>query len=219
MRKFTKTAAFFTALLILISCSAVIADGSYKNIGVYFDSSKIRYNNDELTMENILYDDVLYVPLRAIAKVFDKEVAYDSKTKSVVILDKQLESDKSGNIGIKKITYFYDFVYLLSISLQAAGLLLLAQMVLFRNRKELARMIKSKNGKDFDAASSKRLLHDSWLSKMAFYYIAAGLLLKLSAAKPYALSMWFIFISCGIMVLLLLLLGWRKCRNEANMQF
>lgn len=217
MKKFVKIAAL-VLIALFISGSVVFADVIQKNIDAYFDSSKIQYNNDVLDIDNILYDNVLYVPLRAIAKVFDKEVAWDNKTKAVVILDKQLTIDETGNIKTKTIVLIYNILHLLSISLQAAGIIMLSQMVLFRSKKDLYSIFRNKANHNIDHVTNKRLIYDTWLSKIAFYYLLSGIFISIVSQGSYGISVWLKLISSGTLILLLLLMGWRKCKKEAYMQ-
>lgn len=217
MRKFIKIVALIL-LVLFISGTAVIAEGIQKNIEAYFDSSKIQYNHDDLEIDNILYDNVLYVPLRAIAKVFDKEVAWDKNTKSVVILDKQFAIDGNGNVKTKSIVLIYNILHLFSSSLQIAGIIMLAQMVLFRSKKDLYSLLRNKANQNVDYITNKRLTYDTWLSKVAFYYLLSGIFISMLSQGSYGISIWLKLTSSGVIILLLLLLGWRKCKKEAYLQ-
>ncbi len=59
-----------------------------KTSNVVLNEVNIKVNNQPVSTSAITYNGTVYVPIRAIAEILDKEVVYDSETKTVNINDK-----------------------------------------------------------------------------------------------------------------------------------
>lgn len=85
--------------MIVMTSFTGFADSVTKAIEVTFNSVNIKVNGKPVTGENILYNGTTYVPLRAVANMFDKEVGWDENTNTASINDKVMDVP----IGIIKV--------------------------------------------------------------------------------------------------------------------
>ena len=85
-----KLVSFLSFLLFLLLCanSAITwATGNYSDIRVYYNQVKILHRNEEiLKQENtFIYNDRVFVPLRAVAEALDNEVEWNQERQEVVL--------------------------------------------------------------------------------------------------------------------------------------
>lgn len=76
---------FVSILLITLLLTTTVFGQA---IEVAFNKVNIAVNGQKVTTDNILYNGVTYVPLRAVSELLDKEVTWDSSTGTAGINDK-----------------------------------------------------------------------------------------------------------------------------------
>lgn len=76
--------------------TVVFAGGMKKNIEVSLNGINIAVNGQKVKADNIAYNGTTYVPLRAMAEMMGKEVAWDEKTNTASINDKKAPSSGEG---------------------------------------------------------------------------------------------------------------------------
>lgn len=64
-----------------------IEEQNIKQILVIENSIDLKYNNQSLNIDNFIYKDTTYVPLRFLIELFRKKVNWDNETKTINILD------------------------------------------------------------------------------------------------------------------------------------
>lgn len=73
----------------------VFCSSKTESIVVKMNSVNIKVNGKVVDANNILYDGVTYVPLKAIVKMLAKELSWDSETNTININDKWFQSNKT----------------------------------------------------------------------------------------------------------------------------
>ncbi len=63
-------------------------------IDVVFDSVKIFVNGQKQEVDNLIYNDTTYVPLRKISETYDKKVIWDGANRTVNIYNKEISQGK-----------------------------------------------------------------------------------------------------------------------------
>jgi len=87
MKKVLRYFVIGVIILILLMGTA-IGETITKTIDVVYNTVNITVNGTKIEADNILYNGVTYVPLRAVAEALDKEVGWDKVTKTATINDK-----------------------------------------------------------------------------------------------------------------------------------
>lgn len=91
-----QNAKFFTIgalfMMIVMSTFSGFAETISKTIEVTFNSVNLKVNGKSIQADNILYNETTYVPIRAVANMFDKEVGWDEKTNTASIDDKKISN-------------------------------------------------------------------------------------------------------------------------------
>lgn len=88
------------------------AESFTKTVSVTFNSINIKVNNITLKPTNIVYNGTTYVPLRAIAEMLNKDVKWDSTSKTAIINDKPDSNLPTPTPTAKKsddLVYFKDY--------------------------------------------------------------------------------------------------------------
>ncbi len=101
LRKYKQFVLGFLIAALLFSSITVFAD--LIEIKAYFSDVKIALNGKILNLKDvngkkvipIIYEGTTYLPVRALANAFDKEVEYDSHTNTVIITEKIIENEKT----------------------------------------------------------------------------------------------------------------------------
>lgn len=88
MRKKLLWVGGLVALVVVLSSSIVLAAGLQRTITVLYNSASLRVNGQLITADNILYNGVTYVPLRAVADALGKDVGWDQATMTAMINDR-----------------------------------------------------------------------------------------------------------------------------------
>lgn len=86
-----KILSFFTGFIvasILMLSVGASANDLYKNISVIFNDIKLVINGDEKAVDNIVYNGSTYVKLRDLSYLFNKDVEWDTNTKTAYIDEK-----------------------------------------------------------------------------------------------------------------------------------
>jgi len=83
-------------LLLLFLVQTVYADNLFTKIDVIFNQMDLFVNGQKVETDNILYNGTTYVPLRKVAEMLGKDVAWDEATNSVNITDRAFQN--VGNI-------------------------------------------------------------------------------------------------------------------------
>lgn len=94
MKKTTKSSlkGLVVGVMITTMFMSTAFGAQVKNtIDVIFNSINITLNGEDQDISNLLYKGTTYVPVREISKMFDKEVAWDGKTYTADIYDKESE--------------------------------------------------------------------------------------------------------------------------------
>ena len=87
MKKVLKYFVIGVIILTLLMGTA-LGDTITKTIEVVYNTVNITVNGAKISADNILYNGVTYVPLRAVAEAFDKDVGWDQATMTASINDK-----------------------------------------------------------------------------------------------------------------------------------
>ncbi len=85
MKKYVHYIVGFVIGSLLFGFTGVLAE----TVDIVFNSINITVNGQKVNADNILYKGTTYVPLRSISEILDKEVDYDSETKTAKINDKK----------------------------------------------------------------------------------------------------------------------------------
>lgn len=108
-----KNLMFFT---IGVLFSAVImfgfegfAESFTKTIEVTFNSINLRVNGNPVQAENILYNNTTYVPIRVVAKMFDKDIAWNEDTNTASINDQKSSAEVEGERQETEIQTFMEY--------------------------------------------------------------------------------------------------------------
>jgi len=81
-------------------CTAAYAAKESKNINVVFNGINIQVNGTNVNADNILYNGTTYAPLRKVAELCNKEVAWDAATNTANLIDKE-----GSVVGITDVVY------------------------------------------------------------------------------------------------------------------
>lgn len=76
----------------IASIYLAFADSSLQTIEVMLNRINLEIDGIKVNVDNILYNGTTYVPIRAVAEIFDKEVLWDSETYTVSINSKDTTS-------------------------------------------------------------------------------------------------------------------------------
>lgn len=93
MKKIFKYFVVGVIILTLLSGTA-IGETITKTIEVVYNTVNITVNGTKINADNILYNGVTYVPLRAVSEALGKEVGWDQTTKTASINDKTAVNPK-----------------------------------------------------------------------------------------------------------------------------
>jgi hypothetical protein len=92
----------------IASVCLAFADSSLQTIEVMLNRINLEIDGVKANVDNILYNGTTYVPIRAVAEIFDKEVLWDSETYTVsinstdtsdVTLEKLIAAPEAVSIG------------------------------------------------------------------------------------------------------------------------
>ena len=78
-----------------IFMSTVIGAQVNTTIDVVFDSVKIFVNGEKQEVDNMIYNDTTYVPLRKISESYDKKVIWDGANKTVNVYNKEISQGET----------------------------------------------------------------------------------------------------------------------------
>ncbi|QOR36567.1 copper amine oxidase [Clostridium sp. 'deep sea'] len=103
---------YICILLFVLLTIPAMASSVHQRIAVLFNDSQVYVNNKPIAVNSMTYEGTLYVPLREVSQLLNKEVVYDSKNKIAHINDKkdlfsELKSINSAgingvNVGMSK---------------------------------------------------------------------------------------------------------------------
>lgn len=96
MKKTTKKTlkSFVVGVIITTFFMSTAVGAQVKNtIDVIYNSINITINGEDQDIDNFLYEGTTYVPLRDISDLFDKEVTWDSDTRTASVEDKESSKD------------------------------------------------------------------------------------------------------------------------------
>jgi len=208
----------FLLLVIVISISVPIvkAEGIVKTITTYVNSINIKINGKDTGLPNITYNNSTYVPLRNIVEIFGKKVVWNDTSRTINIIDNSSASNNSISEGItiKSIMYVFSIAFLIS------GAILLAQMVFLRGKNDIAFITKFLTHSNSTIYGARRILYETWLSKIGFFYILIGLILYFIFPGYYnSIEIIMRIVIICIIVFGLLLFGWWLSKNKTSSQF
>jgi len=81
------------ALLISFLFTSIAYASDLSNIKVLFNHMNIMFEGEKVDIDNFVYNNTTYVPLKKVAKLFDKEIIWYDKTKTIDIRDKNIKVD------------------------------------------------------------------------------------------------------------------------------
>lgn len=93
---------------IITTFGAVYASSNLQSIQVEFNKVNLKVNGQSVPANNILYNGTTYIPIRAVANMFEKEVGWNSTSNTASINDKtykeptNIESVKEGETVINE---------------------------------------------------------------------------------------------------------------------
>jgi len=93
MRINLKKLSILLALLICVTFTSITYASGVSNIQVLFNCMKIMFNGEKVDIDNFVYNNTTYVPLKKTAELFDKVIIWDSKTNTINITDKKNKVD------------------------------------------------------------------------------------------------------------------------------
>lgn len=70
---------------IFMNTTPVLADSLFQKIDIASNAVNIQVDDQNINMNSILYEDKVYVPIRNIAEIFNKDISWDQKTMTVNI--------------------------------------------------------------------------------------------------------------------------------------
>lgn len=80
-------------LLICITFTGIAYASDTFNIQVLFNCMNIMIKGEKVDIDNLVYNDTTYVPLRKVAELFNKEIIWYDKTNTINIMDKKIKVD------------------------------------------------------------------------------------------------------------------------------
>lgn len=92
MRKNLKL-SILLVLLICITFTGIAYASDTFNIQVLFNCMNIMIKGEKVDIDNLVYNDTTYVPLRKVAELFNKEIIWYDKTNTINIMDKKIKVD------------------------------------------------------------------------------------------------------------------------------
>lgn len=81
-------------IILTLLMGTAIGETITKTIDVVYNTVNITVNGTKINADNILYNGVTYVPLRAVSEALGKEVGWDQATMTASINDKSVEKPK-----------------------------------------------------------------------------------------------------------------------------
>lgn len=167
---------------------------------------KIEINGQKNNMGSILYEDVTYVPLRAVSDAFGKEISWDAKNNIAKINDSSKQPLTTGTKTNEKQGLGKTAAFLFSTALLISGAILLFQINILRNRKDLYLILKAFSSSSVSNIGLKRLMYSSWVSKIGLGYVACGFMLWLYAAGT-SINLTLSIVTNIILIIIFCLLG------------
>ncbi|HZK33141.1 MAG TPA: copper amine oxidase N-terminal domain-containing protein [Tissierellaceae bacterium] len=82
-------------IVTTVFMSTVIGAGVKTTIDVVFDSVKIFVNGEKQEIDNLIFNDTTYVPLRKISEAYDKKVIWDGANRTVNIYNKDISQGET----------------------------------------------------------------------------------------------------------------------------
>jgi hypothetical protein len=79
--------------LISFTFTGIAYASTSLNIKVLFNSMNIMMNGDKVNIDNFVYNNTTYVPIRKVTELFDKEIEWHDKTNTINIKDKNIKVD------------------------------------------------------------------------------------------------------------------------------
>ncbi len=92
MRKNLKLSILLVLLICITFTGIAYASDSF-NIQVLFNCMNIMIKGEKVDIDNFVYNNTTYVPLRKTAELFDKVIIWDNKTNTINITDKKNKID------------------------------------------------------------------------------------------------------------------------------
>jgi len=203
-----------------MTSSICSAETTSANINVFFNSANIKIGDKYVNIENINYNNTIYIPLRSFAEQFGLTTFWDAENKTITL--KEISSSNTSSSGASEKNSgdlsFGSFVYIFSVALLISGAILLGQVVLFKNKNDFAFIAKYISGSENLYPGIKQLLYESWLTKVGLIYIACGIVIHFISAGSYNCSTLIKIIFSCTFTLILLIFGWWVCRTKTREQ-
>lgn len=87
--------SFIGGMLVMsiVSGAAVIAADNWQTINVLPNTIKVVVGGKEIQADNFLYNDITYLPIRAVSEALKMDVQYDNTTSTATISEKKKEDN------------------------------------------------------------------------------------------------------------------------------
>lgn len=90
-------------LCICLMTTPVLANSIVNTIDVIFDTVKVQVNNQDVDVENILYNGTTYLPMRKVVELVGKDIEWNQDTMTANIVEK---NENSLDISLPTITSY-----------------------------------------------------------------------------------------------------------------
>lgn len=171
-----KRLTLIVLVLSLLLSTAFIVYGDNNIVEIFLDQVNIQVNGKAENIPNLLYNNKTYVSLRELCNVLGIDIKWEAATNNAKLTALSNSNTKSGLLDT--------IIYLFSKIFTVSGLILLAQVVFNRVKKDFYFVRK------FDSSNTtlKRLIYTGCIARIGFYYITIGTVIGFlsTAATPPA---------------------------------
>lgn len=187
-------------LLVIISCITALSVAAFAapsgTVDIFPNLAKVIIDGQKTNVETILFKDKVYIAARDLANEFGVKVSWDDKSYTVSLTGASRLKDTKPSV-------IQAFLYIISRSLQFAGIILLFQVAFFRAKKDYFFVRKYSTSQ----TSLRRLAHTAGTTRMGTYYVLIGTIitffvsssgLSLKVGIPFTILLTLIFWFLGL---------------------
>jgi len=178
-----------TLLVIISSITAlsyaVLATPS-GTVDIFPNLAKVVIDGQRTNVGTVLFQDKVYIAARDLSNELGINVSWDGKTNIVSLTG-------ASKLKETKPTVIQSFLYIISRSLQFAGIILLFQVAFFRAKKDYFFIRKYSTSQ----TSLRRLAHTAGTTRMGTYYVLIGTIITFFISRgdlSYKISIPFIIL-------------------------
>lgn len=187
-------------LLIIISSITAISVAAYAatsgTVDIFPNLAKVVIDGQKTNVETVLFKDKVYIAARDLSNELGIKVSWDGNSNTVSLTG-------ASKLKGTKPSIIQAFLYIISRSLQFAGIILLFQVAFFRAKKDYFFIRKYSTSQ----TSLRRLAHTAGTTRMGTYYVLIGTIitffvsgsgLSLKVGIPFTILLTLIFWFLGL---------------------